>query len=149
MLYTPSFRKGAIALTTAAALAAGSMFPARAQTAVSNSPITTSKVSAGDCAAFGKYLVDEARLYKKDLSRTFLLSASRFVRANCASSDKDGEIQIITETQQDAASLRTALSLMGKVDIIALSGVTGCHRPPGGVCPTRTSADVPRVGSGS
>ena len=85
-------------------------------------------------------MLEEAREFSDKMSPTFLKSISRFTKAGCAATDAKGEIQIITETEQDDASLRTALRRMGTVDIIGLSGVKGCDRPPGGVCPTKTGA---------
>ncbi len=93
-----------------------------------------SRVSPGDCNAFGYYVLQEAREFGSQMSKTFLTAVSRFTLAGCATRDQDGEIQLITETRQDGESLRTARSRMGKIDILGLSGVGHCHRPPGGVC---------------
>lgn len=97
-------------------------------------------VSAAECSAFRSFMLEEAREFSDKMSPTFLKSISRFTKAGCATTDAKGEIQIITETDQDGASLRTALRRMGAVDIIGLSGVKGCDRPPNGVCPTKTGA---------
>ena len=144
-----SFRRAGFALATIAGLAAGD--GANAQTGLKATPANapfTQTVSKGDCDAFGSYLLDEARQFKDAMSKTFLQTSVRFLRAGCAATDKDGEIQLITMTDQDAASLRTALRLMGKVDIIGLSGVKGCARPATGICPANTSANTPKVGGG-
>lgn len=144
-----AFRRAGIGLTTAAALAIAALLPAHAQSVLAaNPPSGGSGVSPAQCAAFGKYLTDEARAFKKDMSRTFLVTSARFLRSGCAAFDKDGEIQIITETLQDGASLRTARRLMGKYDILGNSGVAHCDRPPNGVCPTRTGANAPKAGAG-
>lgn len=150
MLHAPSsFRKTAFALTTAAALAVFAAFPAAAQQVAANPPATQSQgVPTAECGAFGTYLLDEAKTYHATMSKTFLLSAGRFLKAGCAASDKDGPIQIITETNQDAASLLTARTLMGKFDILARSGVVHCDRPPNGICPTPASTSL-AVGNGS
>jgi hypothetical protein len=93
-----------------------------------------SKVSDGDCKAFRHYILQEARDFGTRMSGTFLTAASRFTKAGCVAHDQDGEIQLITETKQDAESLRTARSRMGKIDILELSGVSHCHLPRGGTC---------------
>ena len=148
MLSTPSFRKGAIALTTAGLIAASMLAPfsAAAQQLRPTPASTTQGVSESDCKVFGSFILDEARDFKGKLSREFLLSAARFLKSGCKHFDADGEIQIITMNSQDGASLETALRRMGKTDIIALSGVTGCHRPEKGVCPINTSDNTPRTG---
>jgi hypothetical protein len=138
---TTTFRKGAIALSAAAAIAASSFFPANAQTTMAvNTP--TSNVSAGDCAAFLHYVVDEAKAFPGRLSKGFLAGVLRFNRAGCLPSDANGSIQIVTETDQDAISFRTALTRMGKVDVLGLSGVAHCDRPATGICPTRTGNTI-------
>jgi hypothetical protein len=144
------FSFGRAALLTTALIGAGAtgMFgTAHAQNAgVQQASTTTSAVPSTECAVFAKYFNDEFRDFKKDFSRTFLVSMSRFVRADCQPVDKDGEIQIITENNRDGASLGTALSRMGKTDILGLSGVKHCHRPEGGSCtPTTTGAATPRA----
>ncbi len=138
---TNRFRSAALAL--ALGTAAMGIAPASAQqiTPVA-APPATQTVSEGNCAAFFHYIADEARTFPDQLSREFLSSALRFKRANCAASDKDGPIYIITMTDQDAASLRTSLRRMGKFDIIGVSGVKGCHRPPGNACPVTTGSNA-------
>jgi hypothetical protein len=134
------------AIVGAAALFAGT---AHSQTAVATNPppapATSSSISGGDCAAFGKYILDEDKTSK--LSDTFFDSVGRFVTAKCQPSDKDGAIQIVTMTDQDAISLRTALRRMGKVDVLGLSGVAHCDRPENGACPAG-SASAARPGVG-
>jgi hypothetical protein len=143
-----SFRRAGFALATIAGLAFGDA--AFAQTAPRPTPINappSQPISAGQCAAFGKYVLDEDDAFPGKLSGTFLESISRFVSADCATRDAKGEIQIITMNNQDAASLRTSLMLMGKFDIIGATGVRGCHRPAGGTCPSTTSStNIPRTG---
>src|SRR5437016_483379 len=95
-----AFRQGAIALTTAAALLVGSA--AHGQSVLTSSS-PTQTVSAGDCRAFGKYILDEDSTSK--LSDTFFDSVGAFVRANCQPTINGKVIQIITETDQDGASL--------------------------------------------
>jgi hypothetical protein len=94
-------------------------------------------VSDSDCKAFMSYVLDEARSYEALLSKTFLRRVVRFTEAGCRASDAQGEIELITETQQDAISFRTARGRMGRIDILSLSGVRHCHRPPNGACPAR------------
>jgi hypothetical protein len=121
--------------------------PAGAQTVAANAPngaAAASRVSEGDCAAFRHYVADEVKAYPGKFSSTFLKSIVRFAKASCSARDADGEIQIITETDEDSISLRTSLKRMGKVDIMGLSGVKGCHRPANGVCPVQTGAAEPR-----
>lgn len=143
-----SFRRAGFALAAIASLAAGD--GANAQTTARATPVNApanQPVSPAQCAAFGKYVLDESDAFPGKLSGTFLDSISRFVGADCATRDAKGEIQIITMNNQDAASLRTARTLMGKFDILGLSGVKGCARPPNGVCPeTRSSATDPKLG---
>lgn len=93
------------------------------------------KVSASDCNAFRHYILQEAREFGNSMSGTFLTAASRFTKAGCVPRDAEGEIQLITETTQDAESLLTARHRMGKIDILAESGVSHCHRPRNGKCP--------------
>mgnify|MGYP001164764234 CR=1 FL=1 len=152
------FRNAGLALWGAGSLAsigaASSTWEANAQTLADNARLpgtieASRGVSSGDCAAFRHYILDEAKAFADQMSGTFLTSASRFTKAGCKTSDAQGEIQIITETVQDGASLRTSLRRMGKVDIIGLSGVKGCHRPPNGVCPAQTgNITSPRLGNG-
>lgn len=104
-------------------------------------------VSSGDCAAFRHYVLQEARTAGDQMSGTFLTSISRFTKAGCTPRDALGEIQIITETSQDAYAMGLAREKMGRVDILGLSGVKGCHRPPNGVCPAQTGA-LPRAAAG-
>ena len=143
-----SFRRAGFALATIAGLAFGSA--AHAQTAAKPTPVNahpSPSISRAQCAAFGKYVLDEDNAFPGRLSGTFIESISRFVGADCATRDAKGEIQIITMNNQDAASLRTSLMLMGKFDIIGATGVKGCHRPAGGICPSSTSSNnVPRAG---
>jgi hypothetical protein len=105
-----------------------------------------SRVSKSDCDVFASYVLDEARTFKDKLSKEFLNTTLRFLRSGCAAKDKDGEIQMVTMTTQDAASLRTALRLMGKIDVIGMSGVNGCARPANGVCPPREENAARRTG---
>jgi hypothetical protein len=139
MRSTSSFRTVAFGLT-AAALALGTAAPAYSQTTLVSTPPAQTRVSEGDCLAFRRYVADEVRAFPGQLSAEFLRGAIRFTKAGCASSDKDGDIFIITMTDQDAASLRTALKRMGKFDIIGVSGVKGCHRPSGNICPVTTGS---------
>lgn len=132
-------------------LGAAVLAPATAfgQTAVATNPAsapTTSSVSGGDCAAFGKYVLDEDAAFK--LSDTFFDSVGKFVTAKCQPFDKDGPTQIVTMTDQDAISLRTALRRMGKVDILGLSGVAHCDRPEKGVCPAGSASTARPSGVG-
>lgn len=104
-----------------------------------------SKVNDGDCKAFRHYVLEEARDFGDQMSGTFLTAASRFTKAGCVARDQDGDIQLITETKQDAISFGTTIRLMGRVDILGLSGVMHCHRPPDGACPRLPSQ---RAGGG-
>jgi hypothetical protein len=58
-------------------------------------------VSAAECSAFRSYILEEAREFSAKMSPTFLKSISRFTKAGCAATDAKGEIQIITETEQE------------------------------------------------
>jgi hypothetical protein len=147
------FRNAGLALWGAGSLAsigaAASTWEANAQTLADNARLlgaieASRGVSPGDCAAFRHYILDEAKAFADQMSGTFLTSASRFTKAGCKTSDAQGEIQIITETVQDGASLRTARRRMGTIDILGISGVKGCHRPPNGVCPAQTGANALR-----
>jgi hypothetical protein len=145
---TTGFRRAGFALATIAGLAMASA--AHAQTAPRPLPVNAppaSTVPHGQCTAFGSYVLDEDDAFPGKLSSTFLNTVSRFVAAKCATRDDKGEIQIITMNNQDAASFSTALRRMGKFDLIGVSGVKGCARPPGGICPSTTSSNPPpRVG---
>lgn len=103
----------------------------------STSPRTVSKA---ECQAFASYLLDEAREFKNDMSVEFLSSAARFLRADCRATDKNGEINIITMNNRDGSTFKTATQRMGEFDIIGISGVKHCHRPPNGVCPAMSGA---------
>jgi hypothetical protein len=136
----------------AAALVTGVAPSASGQTLADNATRFPTAVETGvspvDCAVFRRYILQEAKDFADQMSGTFLTSVSRFTKAGCAARDASGEIQIITETIQDAASLSTAFGRMGKVDIRGLSGVKGCARPPNGICPSKTGgATAPRSGS--
>jgi hypothetical protein len=144
-----SFRRAGFALTAIASLAAGGV--ANAQTAPSPTPVNApaaSGVPYGECAAFGKYLVDELNAFPGKLSMEFRGSAARFIGAKCATRDDKGEIQIIIMNVQDAASFRTARKRMGTFDILGASGVKGCVRPASGVCPTNSSSNALNVDGG-
>lgn len=132
-----------VAAAAVVGLSALNAIPAIAQS-VRSTPVTaapaTQTVPAGQCAAFGKYLVDELKTYPNDLSPEFRKSAARFLRASCTNRDADGEIHFVTMNAQDDASLTTARVLMGRFDIFGASGVRGCHKPRDGVCPAATSS---------
>lgn len=157
MLYRPSFsaKKSAAlaAVMLATAYAPTSAWAQQQKVMAANPPVgaasaTTSAVSKGDCLAFGHYLAEEARDFSGKLSATFLRSVIRFAKAGCSASDDNGQIQIVTDTDQDLISFRTALRRMGKVDILSASGVAHCDRPANGICPTRTSGAIaPKSGS--
>lgn len=132
----------------AGALALGAAEPVSAQQALAVNAPRAASVSPGDCGAFANYLVDEAKGEPSIRGGKFLKTALRFVKAGCTTHDADGEIQIITETTEEATSLRTSLRRMGKVDILGLSGVKGCHRPPNDVCPAQTGAATSRPSAG-
>ena len=144
-----AFSRAGFALTAIASLALGGS--AYAQPPLKSSPVKgspTQTVERGQCLAFGKYVLDEDDAFPGKLSSTFLDSVGRFVAAKCTTRDAKGEIQLITMNDQDNASLRTSLRLMGKFDLIGVSGIKGCHRPPAGACPANTtSAPGARVGS--
>ena len=144
-----SFRRAGFALATIAGLMAGGS--AFAQTAPSPTPVNapaSQGVPAAQCAAFGKYLLEEFKAFPSKLSGAFMESASRFVGSDCAIRDAKGEIFLITMNDQDGASLRTALKRMGTYDIRTASGVRGCHRPPTAACPATTSSNfLPKSGS--
>jgi hypothetical protein len=136
----------------AAALVTGVAPSASGQTLADNATRFPTAVETGvspvDCAVFRRYILQEAKDFADQMSGTFLTSVSRFTKAGCAARDGDGEIQIITENDQDAASLRTARGRMGKIDILGASGVKHCARPPNGVCPVQTGATKrPAAGS--
>jgi hypothetical protein len=136
----------------AAALVTGVAPAASGQTLADNATRFPTAIATGvspvDCAVFRRYILQEAKDFADQMSGTFLTSVSRFTKAGCAARDADGEIQIITETFQDAVSLRTARGRMDKIDVMGLSGVKGCARPPNGVCPAKTgTAASPRSGS--
>lgn len=125
--------------------------PAGAQTVAANAPngaAAASRVAPGDCGAFAQYLVDEAKAEPSIRGGAFLKSALRFVKAGCKTHDADGEIQIVTETTEEAVSFRTSLRRMGKVDVLGESGVKHCHRPANGVCPAQTGSISSRPAAG-
>jgi hypothetical protein len=138
-----TFRAAGFAALAVAGLAMGTA--AHAQTGARPIPVNApaSTVPYAQCAAFGGYLVDELKAFPGQLSDTFRNSASRFIRAKCATHDADGEIQIVLMNDQDGASWRTARKRMGTFDIMGVSGVRGCTRPPNGVCPAATSSNGP------
>lgn len=117
-----------------AALRIGCMLVLVVAHEMANAQPVASKVSAGDCNAFRHYVLQEAREFGDKMSGTFLTAVSRFTKAGCVPRDTDGEIQLITETRQDAVSFGTVLDRMGKVDVLGASGVRHCHRPPNGKC---------------
>jgi hypothetical protein len=138
-----SFRKSAIALTASAALLATPALGQSARPSPQPAAVTTTaRVPSGECGAFGKYLLQEARDFSNAMSETFLVNSARFLRAGCKPSDNDGEIQIITRNDQDGASLRTVLRRMDKFDIFKASGVKHCHRPQGGTCTITTGSNT-------
>lgn len=111
-------------------------------------------VSPGDCAAFQRYVLDQARAHKDAKgenahSGTWLSSTFRFIQAGCRAEDAQGRIQIITMTDRDVVSFDTALTRMGRFDILGASGVDHCYRPDGDVCPPRRTGTIaPRAGAG-
>jgi hypothetical protein len=107
--------------------------------AIAQQPVPAG-ISDGDCKAFRHYILQEARDFGTRMSGTFLTAASRFTKAACVARDQDGEIQLITETTQDAVSFGTVLDRMGKVDVLGASGVLHCHRPPNGLCPASSAS---------
>jgi hypothetical protein len=140
---TFSFRKSALALTASAAIFATPALGQSAKPMPQPAAMTAALgVPQGECGAFGKYLLQEARDFSTSLSETFLVNSARFLRAGCKPFDKDGEIQIITRSEQDGISLGTALKRMDRFDIFKASGVKHCHRPQGGTCTITTGSNT-------
>jgi|EndMetStandDraft_7_1072992.scaffolds.fasta_scaffold254233_2 hypothetical protein len=132
----------------AAALVTGVAPSASGQTLADNATrfptAAATRVSPGECSTFASYIVDELKAFPELRGGALSTTAKRFVKAGCTTHDADGEIQIIVETDQEAISLRTARGRMGKIDVIGVSGVTGCVRPPNGVCPAKTGTTSTR-----
>jgi hypothetical protein len=137
----------------AAALVTGVTPSASGQTLADNASrlptAAATRVSPGECSTFASYIVDELKAFPELRGGALSSSAKRFIKAGCAARDADGEIQIVIETNQEAASLLTARRRMGTIDIIGASGVSGCVRPPNGVCPAKTgTTSSPRPAKG-
>lgn len=145
-----TLRRGVYAGTTAIAVGLAGLTPAFSQAGkITERPRATQGVDRGNCGAFISYMLTEAEDFGSDMSQGFLNRVVRFGRAGCKSFDKNGEIQLITETNQDSISYGTALSRMGRYDIISVSGVRHCHRPDGSSCPVTTgSASTPHPAGG-